>query len=105
MTDPAVVAIATELMRYLSVSAFFITVALVFTGGLQGSGDTKSPFFISVISQLVIPLGLCAFLQATGRLTPAGIWTGILLGHITRCTLSVGRFRQGLWRGIKADIA
>jgi len=104
MTDPTVVGIAIELMRFLSVSAFFITVALVFTGGLQGSGDTKSPFFISIVSQLVVPLGLCALLQAMGRLTPAGIWTGILLGHMTRCTLSVGRFRQGLWRGIKADI-
>lgn len=104
MTDPAVVSIGIELMRFLSVSAFFITVALVFTGGLQGSGDTKSPFWISIISQLLIPLGLCTLLQATDRLTPAGIWTGILLGHVTRCTLSVGRFRQGLWRGIKADI-
>jgi Na+-driven multidrug efflux pump len=104
MTDPAVVAIAVQLLRFLSVSAFFITVALVYTGGLQGSGDTKSPFYISLVSQIVVPLGICAVLQASGNLTPTGIWTAILLGHITRCTLSVGRFRQGLWRGIKADI-
>ena len=105
MNDPSVVHIAIELMRFLSVSAFFITVALTFTGGLQGSGDTKSPFYISLISQLAVPLGFCALLQATGRLSPAGIWTAILLGHITRCSLSVVRFRQGKWRGIKADIA
>jgi putative MATE family efflux protein len=104
MTDPAVVAIAVQLLRFLSVSAFFITVALVYTGGLQGSGDTKSPFYISLVSQIVVPLGICAVLQASGNLSPTGIWTAILLGHITRCTLSVGRFRQGLWRGIKADI-
>jgi len=105
MNDPAVVHIAIELMRFLSISAFFITVALTFTGGLQGSGDTRSPFYISLISQLVVPLGFCTLLQVTDRLTPAGIWTAILLGHITRCTLSVVRFRQGKWRGIKADIA
>jgi putative MATE family efflux protein len=105
MTDPTVVRIGIELMRFLSISAFFITVALTFTGGLQGSGDTKSPFYISIISQLVVPLGFCTLLQVTDRLTPAGIWTAILLGHITRCTLSVVRFRQGKWRGIKADIA
>jgi putative MATE family efflux protein len=105
MNDPAVVRIAIELMRFLSVSAFFITVALTFTGGLQGSGDTRSPFYISLVSQLVVPLGFCTLLQATDRLTPAGIWTAILLGHIMRCTLSVVRFRQGKWRGIKADIA
>ncbi len=105
MTDPAVVGIAVQLLRFLSVSAFFITVALVYTGGLQGSGDTKSPFYISLISQIVVPLGLCALLQAAGNLTPTGIWTAILLGHITRCTLSVARFRQGLWRSIRADIS
>jgi Na+-driven multidrug efflux pump len=105
MDDPSVVRIAIELMRFLSVSAFFITVALTFTGGLQGSGDTRSPFYISLISQLAVPLGFCALLEATGRLTPAGIWTAILLGHITRSSLSVVRFRQGKWRGIRADIA
>ena len=105
MDDPSVVRIATELMRFLSVSAFFITVALTFTGGLQGSGDTRSPLYISLISQVAVPLGFCALLEASGRLTPAGIWTAILLGHVTRSTLSVGRFRQGRWRSIRADIA
>jgi len=104
MTDPVVVSIATQLMRFLSVSAFFITVALTFSGGLTGTGDTRSPFYISLVSQLLIPLGLCAILQATERLTPAGIWAAILLGHMTRCTLSVVRFRQGKWRSIKAEI-
>jgi MATE family, multidrug efflux pump len=33
------------------------------------------------------------------------IWTAILLGHITRCALSVLRFRQGKWRGIELRVA
>jgi len=104
MYDPAVVGIAVELMRFLSVSAFFVTIALIFTGGLQGSGDTRSPLYISIVSQIAVPLGLCFILQTMGKLTPAGIWTAILLGHMTRCTLSVWRFRQGKWRSIRADI-
>ena len=43
-------------------------------------------------------------LQATRGLRPADIWTAILLGHITRCALSVVRFRQGKWRGIKVAV-
>jgi len=43
-------------------------------------------------------------LQATGRLTPAGIWTAIVIGHVTRCALSVARFRQQKWRQIQVDI-
>ena len=79
--------------------------ALAYTGGLQGTGDTKSPFYISVISQIVVPLGVCAVLQATIGLEPRYIWRAIVLGHATRCTLSVLRFRQEQWRHIVVDIA
>ncbi len=104
MTDPAVVEVAVLLLRFLSISGFFITVALSYTGGLQGTGDTRSPFYISLVSQLAIPLGWCAVLQATRGLTPSDIWLAILLGHMTRCGLSVMRFRQGKWRQISVDI-
>lgn len=104
MTDPAVVEVAVLLLRFLSLSGFFVTVALSYTGGLQGTGDTRSPFYISLVSQLAIPLGWCAVLQATRGLTPSDIWLAILLGHMTRCGLSVMRFRQGKWRNIPVDV-
>jgi MATE family, multidrug efflux pump len=104
MTDPVLVDLGTELLAFLSVSGLFITVALTYTGGLQGTGDTRSPLYISIVSQIVVPLGLCAVLQATRGLHPADIWTGILLGHATRCGLSVLRFRQGKWRAIRVEI-
>jgi Na+-driven multidrug efflux pump len=104
MTDPAVVGLGVQLLRFLSVSGLFVTVALTYTGGLQGTGDTRSPLYISIVSQIVVPLGLCTLIQATRDLRPTDIWTAILLGHITRCALSVLRFRQGKWRGIKVEV-
>jgi putative MATE family efflux protein len=104
MTDPSVVGIGTQLLTYLSVSGFFITVALSYTGGLQGTGDTRSPLYISLVSQLLIPLGLCALFASTGVLEPWEIWTAIVAGHVTRATLSVVRFRQGKWRSIKVEL-
>jgi putative MATE family efflux protein len=104
MNDPEVTSIGTELLYYLSVSGLFVTVALCYTGGLQGTGDTRSPLYISVVSQIVIPLGFCATMEATRGLTPATIWLAIVLGHMTRCTLSVLRFRQQKWRHIQVDI-
>jgi len=104
MTDPVVTDLAVELMRILSVSGLFIAVALTYTGGLQGTGDTKSPLHISIISQVVLPLGLCFFIQQTGTLEPRDIWLAILLGHMTRCGLSVLKFRQGKWRHIVVEI-
>jgi Na+-driven multidrug efflux pump len=102
--DPVVVELGTELLRYLSVSAFFITVALTFTGGLQGTGDTRSPLYISIVSQVIIPLGYCTILQATRGLQANDIWLAIVLGHMTRCLLSFVRFRQQKWRDIRVDI-
>jgi len=103
MHDPAVVEIGVQLLRVLSVSGLLITVALTYTGGLQGTGDTRSPLYISIISQILVPLGTCLVIKETSRLDPIDIWLAILAGHATRCVLSVIRFRQGKWRMIKVE--
>jgi Na+-driven multidrug efflux pump len=104
MKEPVVVELGTQLLRILSVSGIFIAVALTYTGGLQGTGDTKSPLYISLISQVVVPLGICFVIREVGTLQPLHIWFAILAGHATRCGLSVVRFRQGQWRHIDVDI-
>jgi putative MATE family efflux protein len=103
MSNSEVITLGTQLLRVLSVSGLFITVALTFTGGLQGTGDTKSPLYISIISQVVIPLGICFFVQRFSTLQPIHIWIAILIGHATRCALSVIRFDQGKWRTIRVE--
>ncbi|MDX2263097.1 MAG: MATE family efflux transporter [Gemmatimonadales bacterium] len=100
MRDAVTVEIGVQLLRVLSVSGIFIATALAYTGGLQGAGDTKSPLVISIISQVVVPLGICMLIRAVTTLEPLHVWGAILAGHATRCTLSVLRFRQGKWRGI-----
>jgi putative MATE family efflux protein len=104
MTDPTVLSIGRSLLAFLSVSGLFITVALSYTGGLQGTGDTRSPLFISIISQVLIPLGLCSAFQAIRGLQANDIWMAIVVGHFTRAALSFMRFRQGKWRSIAVDI-
>jgi putative MATE family efflux protein len=104
MHDPIVVGIGVQLLHVLSLSGLFVTVALTYTGGLQGTGDTKSPLYISIVSQVVVPLGICYVIQRAGTLHPIHIWIAILVGHATRCALSVLRFNQGKWRGIAVNI-
>jgi putative MATE family efflux protein len=104
MTDPAVVEIGVPLLRVLSFSGLLIAVALTYTGGLQGTGDTTSPLYISVVSQIVVPLGICFVIQQVATLDPIDIWIAILIGHATRCVLSVLRFNQGQWRHIAVDL-
>ena len=104
MNDPVVLEIGTQLLRVLSVSGLFIAAALAYTGGLQGTGDTKSPLYISIISQVILPLGICFVISKTATLAPIHIWLAILAGHMTRCLLSFARFNQGKWRSIKVEI-
>jgi len=104
MTDPAVVALGRELLAFLSVSGLFVTVALTYTGGLQGTGDTRSPLLISIVSQMILPLGLCLALDALRGLRPMDIWLAIVLGHALRAALSVAIFRRGAWRRIELRV-
>ena len=104
MDEPAVVEIGVQLLRVLSVSGLLIAVALTYTGGLQGTGDTKGPLYISIVSQIIVPLGICFVIQQIRTLEPIDIWIAILAGHAIRCALSVARFNQGKWRSIAVDI-
>jgi Na+-driven multidrug efflux pump len=104
MNEPHVLQIGSQLLRYLTVSGFFVTVALVYNGALQGTGDTKSPFYISLISQIAVPLTYCAVMDSMYGLKSGDIWLAIVAGHVLRCTLGVLRFRQGNWRQIKVEI-
>jgi Na+-driven multidrug efflux pump len=105
MNEPVVVEIGVELLRVLSLSGLFIAIALTYTGGLQGTGDTRSPLYISIVSQIIVPLGICFVIQETAVLRPIHIWLAILVGHATRCALSVLWFNKGKWRTIAVDIA
>lgn len=104
MTDPASVALGRQLLMYLSLSGLFVTTALSFTGGLQGTGDTKSPLYISIVSQIVLPLGMLTVLQSIRPLEPQDVWLAVVLGHVARAALSVVRFRQEKWKGIAVDV-
>ncbi len=70
-TEANVATIGEQLLQYLAISGCFITMALVYTGGLQGTGDTRSPLFITLASQIAVPIGMCLFIQTTRRLEPA----------------------------------
>jgi Na+-driven multidrug efflux pump len=104
MHESEVVDIGVQLLRVLSVSGLFVAAALTYTGGLQGTGDTRSPMYISIVSQIIVPLGLCLVIQSVGALDAIDIWLAILAGHATRCALSVVRFNQGQWRAIAVTL-
>jgi putative MATE family efflux protein len=105
ISDNVVTGLGIELLRFLAVSGLFVTVALVYTGGLQGTGDTRGPLYISLVSQMAFPLGLCAVIQSTSHLESVHVWFAILLGHFLRSALSFVRFRRGKWSEIRVELS
>jgi putative MATE family efflux protein len=104
LEQPVVLQLGGQLLSYLSVSALFVTLALNYTGALQGAGDTRSPLVITLISQLVVPIGYLTITEMTRGLESTDVWGAILAGHILRGVLSVARFEQGKWVHIEVDI-
>ena len=70
----------------------------------NGCHGSRSPLYISIVSQIIVPLGICFVIRQTGALEPLDIWIAILVGHAIRCALSALRFKQGKWRCIAVDI-
>lgn len=99
-----VIEIATDLLRFLSLSGIFVVVSLAFTGGLQGAGDTKKPMYIAFVSQIIILLGICLVFQLQGTLTNYKIWAAILISHFFRLVMSYIVFARGSWRDIEVKI-
>jgi putative MATE family efflux protein len=99
-----VVEIASELLRYLSLSGIFVVVSLAFTGGLQGAGDTKKPMYIAFVSQIIILLGICLVFQMQGTLSTDKVWSAILVSHFFRLVMSYIVFARGNWHDIKVEI-
>jgi Na+-driven multidrug efflux pump len=104
MNEPTVVAIGVQLLRVLSVSGLLIAVALTYTGGCKARATRRVPLYISIVSQIVVPLGICFAIKRLGTLDPIDIWFAILVGHFTRCMLSIWRFNQGKWRSIDVSL-
>ena len=105
LTEGEVVVLGSQLLLYLSASVPFLTAAYVYTGALQGGGDTRGPLVITLVSQVALPVGMCAVLTATGALDAGGIWLAIALGYVLRALMSLLRFRTGRWREVRVDVA
>ncbi len=93
-----------SLLRCLAMSGVVLSMALAFTGGLQGAGDTKSPLYIAIITQFGILLGICAVALKLDCLTAETVWNAILVAHTARFALSFIVFAREKWIGIHVGL-
>ncbi len=97
--DANVIEIGTVYLRFLSPTFGFIAFSLVLGKALNGAGDTLSPMMITLVSQLVIGLGLVILLSYFIGLN--GVWLGIAVSNIVQGVVMWGWYHTGRWKRIK----
>ncbi|MCG9132644.1 MATE family efflux transporter [Candidatus Poribacteria bacterium] len=97
--DANVIEIGTVYLRFLSPTFGFIAFSLVLGKALNGAGDTFSPMMITLVSQLVVGLGLVILLSYFIGLN--GVWLGIALSNIVQGVVMWAWYHTGKWKTIK----
>ncbi len=102
--DGTIVEVGVSLLRFLSFSGIVLAITLALTGGLQGAGETKMPMYIAFLTQIVLLLGICGFLDWRGQLTPDRVWMAIFISHLGRLILTLLVFRTDKWAHRKIEL-
>jgi putative MATE family efflux protein len=96
--DPGVQATGAVLIRVLGLSQPFLALGQVMSGGLQGAGDTRSPFYLTVLTQWLVYLPLAWVLVGPAGLGSTGAWLAIGLTALAQGVLLAAAFRRGGWK-------
>lgn len=97
-TNQEAVAIGATCLRVGAFEQIPIAVAMVISGALKGAGDTKGPFKISLITNLVVRMPLIYLIVFVFPLHVAYVWAATALQFIVEALLMVVRYRQGRWQ-------
>ena len=101
---PALIDLASSMMRILAVGYLCVGVTQVLGGTMRGAGDTVTPMWISIISNIVIRVPLAyfmAWLTQTAEYPhgqPIALYGSMMLSWVMGTVMSIIAFRMGKWR-------
>ncbi len=95
--DPQTVNFAVEFLRTLVVGMFFFSLYTVLAGALRGGGDTRYPFYATVVGSVVFMLGLSYLLAVPLGWGVGGILAGLFTSYLSRAAIVFWRFRDRGW--------
>jgi len=95
--DKEVVVLGGSVLRVEAFAQPFVALGLVVTGVLRGAGDTKWPFYISIIGMWVVRLSVAAILLKTTNLGLMSVWIAMVSDLVVRGLISLWRYRSKKW--------
>ncbi len=96
-----VIAIGADYLRIMAYSQPFLALVMVFSGGLRGAGDTKTPLVYTIIHSWLVRMPLVFVLGFLLNLQTTGIWWAMTISTVTQGLATWWKFQQGNWQKIK----
>ncbi len=100
-TNVEAVSLASKCLRVGAIEQIPIAIAMVISGGLKGAGDTKGPFKIALVTNLVVRLPLIFIIVFILKWSVVYVWWATALQFIVEATLMAIRYKKGQWKSIK----
>lgn len=98
--DAAVIALGASMLRIIAFAEPAVAISTVVSGILKGAGDTRWPFYISVIGMWVVRLSLALVLIKIFNFGLIGIWIPMGLDWIVRTVIGLWLIRGDKWLNI-----
>ncbi|MCC5910959.1 MAG: MATE family efflux transporter [Clostridiaceae bacterium] len=103
-THQETVALAAICLRIGAFEQIPMGIALVMSGALKGAGDTKGPFKISLITNLVVRLPLIYLIVFVFKLHIGYVWGATVLQYTVEALLMYIRYKRDKWKTIDLQL-
>ncbi len=97
-SDPAVIPIGTDCLRFISYGFLFYAIGMVVTQAFNGAGDTWTPTWINLFCFWMWEIPLAYILSRRVGLGPRGVFAAITIAFSTLAVVSILLFRRGRWK-------
>lgn len=97
-TDPAVLPIAVNCLRIVSLGFVFYAWGMVFTNSFNGAGDTWTPTIINFACFWLMEIPLAWFLAEHTSAGPSGPFWAVTIAFSSLAVVSGVVFRRGKWK-------
>ncbi|HRW74412.1 MAG TPA: MATE family efflux transporter, partial [Saprospiraceae bacterium] len=95
---PEVVAIGAQSLRIISLGYIFFAYGMVLGQAFNGSGDTRTPMILNLISFWMIEIPLAWYLSSGAGLGPDGVFVAVAISESILAVLCIILFRRGKWK-------
>ena len=100
--DPAALALSAAFVAVSAVSLVAMGVDGSATGALRGAGDTRIPFYASLVGLYVFTLPI-AYLGTVSSLGVTALYVALIVETAVPAAVTLWRFRTGAWRAVSRD--